>query len=73
MPVQRVPRYVLLLQDMHKYTRTNHPDRKNIEEALTFIKTTLTEINRSVSNDDLFNGKKMIEIEKSIDGEFEVQ
>lgn len=37
-PVQRIPRYVLLLKDMIKSTPSTHPDKQYIEEAYTLVK-----------------------------------
>ncbi|KAL6075688.1 RhoGEF domain containing protein [Balamuthia mandrillaris] len=34
MPVQRIPRYVLLLQDLFKHTYPGHPDRQDLNLAL---------------------------------------
>eukprot|EP01094_Clydonella_sp_ATCC50884_P014436 TRINITY_DN2487_c0_g2_i3.p1 TRINITY_DN2487_c0_g2~~TRINITY_DN2487_c0_g2_i3.p1 ORF type:complete len:462 (-),score=132.77 TRINITY_DN2487_c0_g2_i3:52-1332(-) len=47
-PVQRVPRYVLLLQDLVKKTGDDHPDRQQLEKALSEIKTVTSHINESV-------------------------
>jgi hypothetical protein len=50
-PIQRIPRYVLLLKALIKYTSEDHPDYKNLEEALkkmselaTFINTKKSEV-----------------------------
>jgi len=32
-PVQQIPRYVMLLKELLKYTSESHPDRKNIQHA----------------------------------------
>jgi len=34
MPIQRIPRYVLLLQDLFKHTRKSHPDYVSLKSAL---------------------------------------
>ena len=36
-PVQRIPRYVLLLTDLLKSTPNQHPDKQNLAGALEFI------------------------------------
>ena len=37
-PVQRIPRYILLLERALKYTPSDHPERKDMEDALVIIK-----------------------------------
>lgn len=39
MPVQRIPRYNLLLRDLIRQTKPDHPDYNNIQEALKHIGT----------------------------------
>jgi hypothetical protein len=38
-PVQRIPRYKLLLDDLLRNTGRNHPDRKNLESAFISIES----------------------------------
>jgi len=33
MPIQRVPRYVMLLADLNKHTAPSHPDKANLQQA----------------------------------------
>ena len=47
-PVQRIPRYNLLLRDLIKQTKTDHPDYNSIQEALKHIGTVADDINKSV-------------------------
>eukprot|EP01120_Amphizonella_sp_Union-15-10_P014879 TRINITY_DN740_c0_g1_i1.p1 TRINITY_DN740_c0_g1~~TRINITY_DN740_c0_g1_i1.p1 ORF type:complete len:583 (-),score=85.14 TRINITY_DN740_c0_g1_i1:32-1780(-) len=44
-PIQRIPRYQLLLEELLKYTDTNHPDRSNLVSCLQQIKHIATVIN----------------------------
>ncbi|KAJ3423511.1 faciogenital dysplasia protein [Anaeramoeba flamelloides] len=37
MPIQRIPRYVMLLQDLVKHTHKKHPDYGNLKESLTKV------------------------------------
>ena len=37
-PVQRLPRYLLILRDLQKCTPEDHPDYLHLQEALTLIK-----------------------------------
>lgn len=50
MPVQRVPRYVMLLMDLLKNTWKDHPDYNDIEAALKKMKETGDFINESKRN-----------------------
>jgi hypothetical protein len=36
-PIQRIPRYELLLKDLLKYTAVDHPDTPLLREALAFV------------------------------------
>ncbi|KYQ91906.1 pleckstrin (PH) domain-containing protein [Tieghemostelium lacteum] len=38
MPIQRMPRYVMLLEDLHKHTHNDHHDRENIENTVRQLK-----------------------------------
>lgn len=38
-PVQRIPRYKLLLEDLLKHTPTDHPDYSNLQQALNQIES----------------------------------
>lgn len=40
-PVQRIPRYRLLLEELLKCTAETHSDYQNIVEALTLVKMTI--------------------------------
>ena len=44
-PVQRIPRYVLLLKDLLKHTDKSHPDYEELQKALTGFEQIATEIN----------------------------
>jgi len=52
MPVQRVPRYQLLLRELLKYTDETHPDYQSLQMALRMIKDIALTIN---------DGKKLAE------------
>ncbi|KAH3744273.1 Guanine exchange factor for Rac 30 [Pelomyxa schiedti] len=51
-PVQRIPRYVLLLTDVLRATPKAHPDYQNLEEALNFIKELADYINENKADAD---------------------
>ncbi|BFZ06676.1 hypothetical protein BsWGS_09714 [Bradybaena similaris] len=44
-PVQRLPSVILLLQDIHKRTESNNPDKVKLEHAIDKVKTIMTHIN----------------------------
>jgi RhoGEF domain len=45
MPVQRIPRYALLLSNLLKYTREDHPDHQALSEAVTKVKDVANYVN----------------------------
>lgn len=45
LPVQRIPRYELLLRELLRHTQPAHKEHAQIEEALKQIKTVATEVN----------------------------
>lgn len=64
LPVQRIPRYRLLLEDMVKNTRTTHADYAPLTESLTTIKEVATQINDAVKKHE--NRMKIISIQQRI-------
>jgi len=66
MPIQRIPRYVLLLQDLLKSTLPQHADYENIKNALTEMKDLADYINNRKRDTDEFN--KILSIQKRIIG-----
>ena len=65
-PVQRIPRYILLLRDLIKSTNSDHPDFKNLCASLALMQEVADHINNSMKTGENFN--KLIEIENSIKG-----
>ncbi|CAI8018890.1 Intersectin-1, partial [Geodia barretti] len=47
-PIQRIPRYELLLKDLLKYTAVDHPDTPLLREALAFVQKIAQDCNESV-------------------------
>lgn len=45
-PIQRIPRYVLLLEQIHKKSRKSHPDYNDLESAIQKLKDTAADINK---------------------------
>lgn len=65
-PVQRIPRYKLLLDDIIKNTPRYHPDKENLMEARTQIDAIAWYINDQI--EDYEKNKIMIDIQKSLQG-----
>ena len=65
-PIQRVPRYILLLQDLLKHTSSDHPDYRNLEQALDAMNKTGNYINESKREAE--NVSKLAEINQSLKG-----
>jgi len=64
MPVQRIPRYVLLLTEMVRKTPKDHPDYKDLEAALSKIQEVAETMN--ASKRDAENIHKIHEIQKEL-------
>ncbi|XP_006812718.1 rho guanine nucleotide exchange factor 17-like [Saccoglossus kowalevskii] len=60
-PVQRIPRYVLLIQDLLKHTSSDHPDYTSLKDALEKIQKLAKTIN------DAKNVEKNLEVLQDID------
>jgi len=63
MPVQRIPRYNLLLADLCKKTDDSHPDAANLKKALAMTKEISESINSSMTR--AANQMKIMEIQNS--------
>jgi len=48
LPVQRIPRYVLLLSDLRNNTDTSHPDYENLTKSYNAIKAVADSIDESI-------------------------
>lgn len=66
LPVQRVPRYMLLLQELEKQTPEEHPDSPNIKKSIEILGNILDDINASKTKSD--SQHKLSTIESSIAG-----
>jgi len=62
-PVQRIPRYNLLLKDLIRHTSEAHPDYQNLTAALTLMEEIADHINNSMKTSDNF--KRLVAIENS--------
>jgi hypothetical protein len=64
MPVQRIPRYVLLLQTLQHYTPPNDADYNELTTAIKKVKAVADRVNESVRNRE--NIEKVIEIQNKL-------
>lgn len=64
MPVQRIPRYEMLLKDLHKHTGLDHPDYGKLGSAYQQIKEVALYVNEQKR--DFENLMRVIELEKAI-------
>ncbi|CAD8152399.1 unnamed protein product [Paramecium pentaurelia] len=60
-PVQRIPKYNLLLEDIIKHTEKTHPDYKNLCECLELFKKINDDNNKNM---DQFLSSKLFDMEK---------
>jgi hypothetical protein len=66
-PVQRLPRYLLLLKELVKYTDPSHPDCKGLNLAMDHMSSALQTINESKREAESVNtSTKLLTIDKSM-------
>jgi len=51
-PIQRITRYMLLLKEVIKFTRADHPDIKDLNKAFQEISDAITKVNETKRNID---------------------
>ena len=71
MPVQRIPRYLMLLQNLLKYTPDGHPDHHNLRRALDLLQERLVRINQEVDESNEVNLSRLQSISDQMAGNFE--
>jgi len=47
----RIPRYILLLQELLKLTTQEHPDRRDLDSAITALRLAGKTLNEKVNDD----------------------
>lgn len=70
MPVQRLPRYKMLFEQILKYTPEDHVERTNIEEALLKVSEIADFVNQNQKN--LENQKVLIQISSMLKDKYPV-
>lgn len=66
MPVQRIPRYILLLTEIHKHTPKNHPDLEKLTKSLAKVKAVADDINEARREAEALT--RIYELTTKIDG-----
>lgn len=66
MPVQRIPRYVLLLNDLRNKTQKTHKDYEPLSRAIAEMEAVASFINSSKKDSDLNN--RALALSKAIQG-----
>lgn len=64
MPVQRIPRYVLLLRELKKYTRPEEEDFTPVCMALVKLRSIADEVNQSAKN--IENMSKLLDLQNRL-------
>lgn len=55
LPIQRIPRYVLLLQDLLRHTESKHPDHDDLVQALKEMRQVADYINEKKREAEALN------------------
>jgi hypothetical protein len=65
-PVQRIPRYILFMQDIVKNTPGEHQDYKNLCEAVAAISGVAEDIDQKMN--EIEQTKKVLEVQRMVNG-----
>jgi FYVE/RhoGEF/PH domain-containing protein 3 len=65
MPIQRIPRYKLLLTELLKHTPEEHPDFEDLEAAVKLVSSVVGAINEDIKRQE--KRFKVIEIQERWD------
>jgi hypothetical protein len=65
MPVQRMPRYKMLLEELVKITRPEHRDYSNLEQALSIIRDVAMSVNTNIT--EMEKKEKVVELSAEIE------
>ncbi|EGG18402.1 pleckstrin domain-containing protein [Cavenderia fasciculata] len=64
-PIQRMPRYILLLEALYKVTPPHHPDWKRCSTASNILKSVVQVVNDGIHED--INRRKLIQLQSVFD------
>ncbi|KNC99883.1 uncharacterized protein SPPG_05256 [Spizellomyces punctatus DAOM BR117] len=66
MPVQRIPRYKMLVEDLLKHTEVDHPDHSTLQKSLETIAEVAVFVNETIRHHEMM--QELIEMQKCIRG-----
>src|SRR3990167_4187381 len=66
MPIQRMPRYLLLLTDLKKYTNVHHPDFEYLPNAIEGMNKILQSHNKQIDPKAAEYAQKLLAVSNSI-------
>lgn len=72
MPVQRIPRYLLLLKDILKYTPKDSPEHPALSDAIDSIDIMLKELNSKIDRDQVEHLRRQLMIAQSIEQSIDI-
>ncbi|KAI0241670.1 hypothetical protein L0F63_005098 [Massospora cicadina] len=70
LPVQRIPRYKLLIEDLLKHTEPTHRDHDNLVKGLDIVQRVATFVNETIRQHEMF--MEMLKIQNALTGFDEV-
>ncbi|KAI9007250.1 Dbl homology domain-containing protein [Gaertneriomyces semiglobifer] len=66
LPVQRIPRYKLLLEDLMKHTDVEHPDQPTLKQSLNRISEVAVFVNETIREHEMM--QSLIDVQRSLRG-----
>ncbi|KAG0246327.1 hypothetical protein BGX31_002938 [Mortierella sp. GBA43] len=66
LPVQRIPRYKMLLESLLRHTPEDHPDHRKLQTAFKSMEQTATFVNETIRQHEMF--VEMVELQSKIAG-----
>lgn len=67
LPCQRIPRYLMLVSELNKWTWADHPDKQNLEKAVEMWQEVATHVNESM--DEATRMNELLSIEHKFNNE----
>eukprot|EP00008_Paramoeba_atlantica_P010752 CAMPEP_0201479670 /NCGR_PEP_ID=MMETSP0151_2-20130828/4334_1 /ASSEMBLY_ACC=CAM_ASM_000257 /TAXON_ID=200890 /ORGANISM="Paramoeba atlantica, Strain 621/1 / CCAP 1560/9" /LENGTH=370 /DNA_ID=CAMNT_0047861267 /DNA_START=246 /DNA_END=1358 /DNA_ORIENTATION=- len=68
LPVQRIPRYGLLLSEIQRYTAKTDPEYESMSEAIKKIQDSLSSINNQITQEEIKICSTILEMESVVEG-----
>lgn len=67
LPCQRIPRYLMLVSELNKWTWTDHPDKQNLEQAVSKWQEVANHVNNSM--DEAARMNELLSIERKFNNQ----